>query len=71
MEDLSYYNHRSHAVTIAACVQAHSLGLCCWTGEGTAVDLDEAKAWLRKAADQGVVMAAESLELLEQDLRRR
>ena len=46
------------------------MGLCCWTGEGTAVDIDEAKEWLSKAADQGVVMAAESLELLEQELTR-
>ena len=51
-------------------MQAHSLGLCCWTGEGTAVDLDEAKRWLSKAADQGVVMAAESLELLDQERNR-
>lgn len=52
-------------------MQAHSLGLCYWTGEGTAVDLDEAAAWLTKAADQGVIMAAESLELLEQERQKK
>ena len=55
----------------APMLQAHSLGLCCWTGEGTAVDLDEAQAWLKQAADQGVVMAAESLELLEQERKKQ
>ncbi len=35
-----------------------------------AVDLDEAAVWLSKAADQGVVMAAESLELLEQERQK-
>ena len=32
------------------------------TGEGMAVDLDEATVWLSKAADQGVVMAARAAE---------
>jgi TPR repeat protein len=62
--------HSIHCV-VASCVQAHSLGLCCWTGEGTAVDLDEAHKWLSKAAGQGVVMAAESLELLEQEREKQ
>ena len=35
------------------------------------MDLDEAKKWLSKAAGQGVVMAAESLELLEQERERQ
>jgi hypothetical protein len=52
------------------CGQAHSLGLCLWLGEGTLVDLEEAKVWLAKSADQGVVMAAESLELLIQEQAR-
>jgi hypothetical protein len=34
------------------------------------VDLEEAKVWLAKSADQGVVMAAESLELLIQEQAR-
>lgn len=51
-------------------LQAHSLGLCLWMGEGTLVDLEEAKVWLAKSADQGVVMAAESLELLIQEQAR-
>ena len=52
------------------CGQAHSLGLCLWLGEGTLVDLEESKVWLAKSADQGVVMAAESLELLIQEQAR-
>ena len=56
--------------TLCCCGQAHSLGLCLWMGEGTLVDLEEAKVWLAKSADQGVVMAAESLELLIQEQAR-
>lgn len=35
------------------------------------MDLEEAKEWLTKAANQGVVMAAESLELLEQERNKQ
>ena len=43
----------------------YSLGLCHWRGEGTAVDLTTARQCLNSAADQGVLMAADVLVMLE------
>ena len=43
----------------------YSLGLCHWRGEGTPVDLPTARQCLNSAADQGVLMAADVLVMLE------
>ena len=43
----------------------YSLGLCHWRGEGTPVDLPAARQCLTRAADQGVLMAADVLVMLE------
>ena len=43
----------------------YSLGLCHWRGEGTPVDLPAARQCLNSAADQGVLMAADVLVMLE------
>ena len=43
----------------------YSLGLCHWRGEGTPVDLTAARQCLNSAADQGVLMAADVLVMLE------
>ena len=43
----------------------YSLGLCHWRGEGTPVDIPTARQCLNSAADQGVLMAADVLVMLE------
>ena len=43
----------------------YSLGLCHWRGEGTPVDFTAARECLNSAADQGVLMAADVLVMLE------
>ena len=43
----------------------YSLGLCHWRGEGTPVDFTAARECLSRAADQGVLMAADVLVMLE------
>ena len=43
----------------------YKLGIIYLTGDRVEPDLDEAKMWLRRAADQGHEEAAEALEGLE------